>query len=86
MDDFATALIISKFYEGIFDANMLPAAALREAQLWMRDAEKGAIDAYTSSRASLRALRGRGQWAIASKGSAPYSAPSYWAAFVFTGA
>ena len=86
VDDFATALIISKFYEGIFQANMPPAAALREAQLWMRDAEGTAIDAYASSRAPLRALRGRGRSAIASKGSAPYSAPSFWAAFVFTGA
>ena len=85
VDDFATALIISKFYEGIFQANMPPAAALREAQLWMRDAEATAIDAYASSRAPLRALRGR-RSATASKDSAPYSAPSYWAAFVFTGA
>ena len=86
VDDFATALIISKFYEGIFQANMLPVAALREAQLWMRSADGVAIDAYASSRAPLRALRGHARSAIASRDSAPYSAPSYWAAFVFTGA
>ena len=86
VDDYATALIISKFYEGIFDANMPPAAALREAQLWIRGAEEEVIDAYASSRAPLRSLRGRGRSTIASKRSTPYSAPSFWAAFVFTGA
>ena len=61
-------------------------AALREAQLWMRDADGPAINAYTSSRAPLRALRRGRQSASAPNGSAPYSAPSFWAASVFAGA
>ena len=86
VDDFATALVMAKFYEGILDANMAPAAALREAQLWIRRAGEEAIDAYVSSRAQLRALRGRSKAPRASRKSAPYRDPSYWAAFVFTGA
>lgn len=86
VDDLGTALIVSKFYEGLFLANRPPAAALREAQLWMRDADGAAISAYTSSRPPLRALsRGRRSSSTPS-GSAPYSAPSFWAAFVFNGA
>ena len=57
VDDFATALIVSKFYEGLFLAKRAPAAALREAQLWLRDADEADIDAYESTRAPLRALR-----------------------------
>ena len=86
VDDFATALIMSKFYEGIFQSNMAPAAALREAQLWIRDAQEEVIDAYASSRPRLRALRGRSKVPGASKKPAPYSDPSFWAASVFTGA
>ena len=86
VDDCATALLMAKFYEGIPDADMAPAAALREAQLWIRGADDEAIDAYVSSRAQLRALRGRSKAPEASRKPAPYRDPSYWAAFVFTGA
>ena len=86
VDDFATALIVSKFYEGMFVANMPPATALREAQLWMRDSADDVIDAYASNRAPLRALRGGRHSSASSGGSAPYAAPSFWAAFVFSGA
>ena len=86
VDDFATALIISKFYEAMFDSNKAPATALREAQLWIRDADDDVIDTYASSRAPLRALRDRRHAPVAPAESAPYSAPSIWAAFVFSGA
>ncbi len=86
VDDFATALIVSRFYEELFLAKRPPAAALREAQLWLRDADEAELDAYESMRAPLRALpRGRRSSSV-SNGSARYSAPSFWAAFVFSGA
>ena len=85
VDDRATALIVFRFYEGIFIAKRSPAAALREAQLWIRDADWAELDAYESSRAPLRALRRGSQPVSAANGSGPYSAPSYWAAFVFSG-
>ena len=86
VDDFATALVMAKFYEGILGANVAPAAALREAQLWVRGAGDEAIDAYVSHRPGLRALRGRSKAPRTSRRPAPYGDPSYWAAFVFTGA
>ena len=84
--DFPTAIIISKFYEALFQAHKPPAAALREAQLWVRDADRSAIDAYASARAPLRALRSRHHSSADPSTAAPYRAPSFWAAFVFTGA
>ena len=86
VEDFPTALIVSKFYEGLFLAKRPPATALREAQLWMRDADGADIDAYASRRAPLRALRARQHSSVASSESPRYSAPSFWAAFVFSGA
>lgn len=86
VDDYPTALIISKFYEVMFDSNKSPATALREAQLWIRDTHDDVIDAYASSRAPLRALCDRKRPAPAATESASYSAPSVWAAFVFAGA
>ena len=82
VDDFATALVITRFYEGLFGESKSPTAALREAQLWMRDADDDVIDAYVSSRPPLRALRG-GRGAST---ELAYTAPFYWAAFVFSGA
>ena len=84
--DFATALIVSKFYEGLFLAKRSPATALREAQIWMRDADGAEIDAYASTQTPLRALRARQQSSVAPHESPPYSAPSFWGAFVFSGA
>ncbi|MCY3887033.1 MAG: CHAT domain-containing protein [Chloroflexi bacterium] len=86
IDDFATALIVSRFYEGLFEARKAPATALREAQLWMRDADEAVIDAYASSRAPLRALQSASRSPTTSHGSVSYNAPSVWAAFVFSGA
>ncbi|MCY3567564.1 MAG: CHAT domain-containing protein [Chloroflexi bacterium] len=86
VDDFAAALIVSKLYQGIFVANKSPAEALREAQLWVRNASDDAIDAYTSSRAPLRALRGTRHSPGASDGSPPHASPSCWAGFAFSGA
>ena len=86
VDDFAAALIVSKFYEGIFVANKPPAASLRDAQLWVRNASNDAIDAYASSRAPLRAMRGTRRSSAALDGSPPHANPSCWAGFVFSGA
>lgn len=86
VDDFAAALIVSKFYEGMFVANRPPAEALRGAQLWVRDASGDEIDAYASSRAPLRAMRGTRRSPAASDGSPPHADPSCWAGFVFSGA
>ena len=40
VDDDATAALMERFYEGMFVKGLPPAAALREAQLWMRSQER----------------------------------------------
>ena len=86
VDDLATALVISRFYEELWPANKLPATALREAQLWIRSAEEETIDAYLRDRPALRLLRSRKGASVAPDGQTPFSAPSIWAAFTFSGA
>ena len=86
VDDFATALVMYKFYEGMLNHGLSPATALRKAQLWLRDSTEAEIDALTSSHAALRALRGRQRPLPSSSGPTPYSAQFLWAAFTFNGA
>lgn len=86
VEDFPTALVISRFYEGLFVANMPPATALRHAQIWVRDADEATVDAYVSRQPTLRTVRSRSASSVVSSGAARYSAPSCWAAFVFSGA
>ncbi len=86
VEDYPTALIMTKFYEALFAHNSPPAIALREAQLWMRDADEAAIDAYVSTHAPLRRLRTRRSSEGGSNGAAFFREPSCWAAFVFSGA
>lgn len=38
MHDHSTALLIGRFYEGYIGSGLTPSAALRAAQLWLRDA------------------------------------------------
>ena len=85
IDDFATALVMSKFYEGLFGAGMNPPAALRAAQLWLRDADGDAVERYVAGREVLRTrYRNRGS-DPESIDDTPYKAPYAWAGFVFTG-
>lgn len=47
--DDATALLIAKFYELHIGQGMTPPAALRSAQLWLRDASAGDIERFAAS-------------------------------------
>jgi len=38
VNDLSTALLMGRFYEGYMDGKLTPSAALRAAQLWLRDA------------------------------------------------
>jgi CHAT domain-containing protein len=47
--DDATALLIAKFYELHLNNGMSPPAALRQAQLWLRDATTDELKSFTAS-------------------------------------
>ncbi len=85
VDDDSTAFLAFKFYEGTFDLGLPPAAALRRAQLWLRDATAAEIDTVASGHPPLRALRGR-RGTSSSTSAVPFYEPFHWAAFTFAGA
>jgi CHAT domain-containing protein len=94
IDDPATALLMTRFYEGMLEEDLPPPRALRRAQLWLRDLDEGAERAYLSTRPALeRAVRDAGLRAtprrpVASGKGEPrhYSHPVFWAPFVMLGA
>jgi CHAT domain-containing protein len=88
VSDYATALLMSQFYERLAQG-ATPVAALRTAQLWLRELSATEAVGYVSRRPALGAYRGttpprRG--ADHSDPDRPFAAPTLWAAFVFTGA
>jgi CHAT domain-containing protein len=92
VDDYASALLMSHFYELISneetDVQASPAAALRDAQLWLRDLTADAETDYLSERPLLRAHREESAARGRRRGGTdrPYSDVSLWAPFTFTGA
>jgi CHAT domain-containing protein len=99
VDDYATALLMPKFYEELFGADRpSPGHALRRAQHWLRTltaaAHKEYIAAYPKleaefnrrRRANQEPGRTRAQTDEDSASSEPFVHPQYWAAFVVLGA
>lgn len=84
ISDEATDLLMTRFYETLAGGTN-PSAALRDAQLWLRDLRRDDVVAFLRERQRLRSAEAidpdRG-----SDAERPYAAPSFWAAFTFTGA
>jgi CHAT domain-containing protein/tetratricopeptide (TPR) repeat protein len=91
VDDYATALMMSRFYEFLSEANGEfaepdPAAALRKAQLWLRDLTTEEEEAYLKDRPALRSQRDARKRAPGSYlTSDPFAAMTVWAPFTLTG-
>ena len=100
VDDAATALLITNFYERMLTDNEAPAVALRHAQLWLRDLTDEQEASYLGDRPALatefrrRTEEGkRPGFRGVANGSGQrrteqgrYSHPLYWAPFVASGA
>lgn len=90
VDDVATMLLVGKLYERIIVARERPAAALRSAQLWMRDATNWSLleiyqamrDSPDKALSAYHVERELRRHALARPDDRPYSSPYYWAAFV----
>lgn len=80
VDDWAAALLMTRLYEGL-QTGLRPARALRDAQLWIRDAEMDDMTDYAARRSHLASLRS----ARARLGGSVRNAPTDWAAFTVTG-
>jgi len=91
VNDYATSLLMTRFYEELVRDPASPAQALRTAQLWLRhltaeDEERWvarhstlAVQRAGHATASVDDSRGRGQ-------TGRWAAPAAWAAFMFSGA
>jgi CHAT domain-containing protein/tetratricopeptide (TPR) repeat protein len=88
VNDYATSLLMARFYEELVARPQAPAHALRIAQLWLRDLNEDEERDYAARHPALRARgdvrrrNGRG----AQGGSAGFGRPTLWAAFAFSGA
>ena len=97
VEDYATSLLMTRFYEELVGTPDVPARALRAAQLWLRDLDQAEEARYAARHRALSARRaaivasGRRPSSHQSVhadggGSARFGAPTAWAAFVFSGA
>jgi CHAT domain-containing protein len=93
IDDYATALLMTKLYEELADGQVEPAQALRAAQLWLRDLTETEHEQYLDDRpvvaAELRRRRSEdqrpGRRGSGTSAVGPFSHPDYWAAFALYG-
>jgi CHAT domain-containing protein len=99
VDDAATALLMTRFYENLLGqreglkAPLGRAAALREAQQWLRTLPRAQAEGLTArlSGGELRGTVGAQKPAApaeatrAEKDERPYAHPYYWSAFILLG-
>jgi CHAT domain-containing protein len=90
--DLSSSILIERFYRLHLDSGLSPEAALRQAQIWLRDMTAAEL---THHLGRLRRQRGSGyenvsaawrRFAAMDPRVKPYDHPYYWAAFTFTGA
>lgn len=90
VSDAATALLIGKVYALHLGEGLAPPAALRRAQLWLKDADKPALAAFVMEEVGRGALdMTRADRLLAEVRGAsserPFGDPVYWGAFVYYG-
>ncbi len=89
VDDRSTALLMERFYHNHLEKGMTLPAALREAQLWLRDATVRELGEHyktlirmSSEQAFLAHHDLVARW---SPDDRPYQSPYYWAAYTYNG-
>jgi tetratricopeptide (TPR) repeat protein len=92
VDDTATALLMTRFYQNLLGRRPglktpLPKAeALREAKLWLRDLTASEIEGLQDKLQAGRLGAGPAlKRAVAADAERPYAHPHYWAAFILIG-
>jgi CHAT domain-containing protein/tetratricopeptide (TPR) repeat protein len=88
--DHPTSLLMRRLYGELLDGGLEPAAALRSAQRWLRDATIVELDAFEreagASAWQLAASRRRWRMLNIDDGTPPYANPHFWGAFALVGA
>ncbi len=97
VDDLSTMLLMERFYKNHLEENKQPAAALRDAQRWLRDdLTAGDLQSrFSAERKKLLAghrfsadmvIQQYRRFAEMDPDDRPFKHPFYWAAFTFSGA
>jgi CHAT domain-containing protein/tetratricopeptide (TPR) repeat protein len=87
VDDYATSLLMVRFYEELIVTPGDPASALRTATLWLRNLSPTEEARYASRKPILECQRRQQRIARGEAGQiADFQQPTTWAAFVLTGA
>jgi CHAT domain-containing protein/tetratricopeptide (TPR) repeat protein len=95
VDDLSTMLLMEHFYQVHLHDHVPPAAALRQAQRWLRDLTADHLrQRFAAEREALLTTRMPGdvvsaqyrRFATLDPDERPFAHPFYWAAFIFNGA
>jgi len=89
VDDFATAILMIKFYQEL-QPKVSVAVALNCAQNWMRAASKEDLESFANTlklegKIDQKSWESMQLWLMLSTTEHPFSQPQYWAAFCATG-
>jgi CHAT domain-containing protein/predicted LPLAT superfamily acyltransferase len=94
VDDLSTMLLMEHFYQAHLHDHVPPAAALRQAQRWLRDLTADDLrQRFAAEREALLTTRMPGEvvstqyrrFAALDPDARPFAHPFYWAAFTFSG-
>jgi CHAT domain-containing protein len=78
---------MKRFYQNHLELGMTPVQALRESQLWLRDATRKDLGSCYKQIGTIEALRANLEITLnGDPAEKPYAEPFFWAAFTFTGA
>jgi CHAT domain-containing protein/tetratricopeptide (TPR) repeat protein len=84
IDDYASSLLMRRFYHHHLAEGVGPGAALRNAQLWLRNVTSGELEDTHVEAADSSSTRPKDpSWPDADE--RPYADPYYWAPFYLTG-
>lgn len=91
VSDISTALLMQRFHANLYEEKAAKAAALREAQIWLRDLPYAEVVALLETRSpaglpSYGLLKRRLGEAAERHGGRPFANPHWWAAFQCVGA
>jgi CHAT domain-containing protein len=95
VEDLSTMLLMEHFYQAHLQDHLPPAAALRQAQRWLRDLTADHLrQRFAAEREALLTTRMPGEvvstqyrrFAALDPDAQPFAHPFYWAAFTFSGA
>jgi CHAT domain-containing protein len=90
----STALLMRRFHDNLYKGRVAKVAALREAQLWLRDLPLSGAEAMSKTKIEELRVGSRmaasnavdAIFALRQRGEKPFVHPIYWAAFQCVGA